>query len=111
MGKRESSVKPVSHLSWHCKTSNGSPLQNSGFVLHQRWPLPHEALCPTRKLYTLRRANCFSVSLPNKSFFAPSSTTARAIFFPPSQFSGRVVSWIAPDSQVLARLKLTPSLN
>ena len=74
-------------------------------------PLPHEALSPTRKLYTLHRANYFSVSLPNRSFLAPFSTTALAIFFRPSHFSGRVVSWVVPYSTASAHLTLTPFLN
>jgi len=104
--------------SWRCpkcggpmKVTNASPQQNSSFVLLQRSPLPHEALSPTRKLYPLRRANYFSVSLPNRSFLAPPFTTTWAILFPLRQFSGHAVSWVAPDSTVSAHLKLTPPLN
>ena len=103
---------------WRCPKCGGpmkvierSPLLKSNFVLHQRSPLPHEALSPTRKLDMLRRANYFSVSLPNRSFLTPSSTTAWAILFPLSQFSGRAVSWVAPYSTVSAHLKLTSSHN
>ncbi len=71
--------------------------------------MPHEALSPTRKPYTLRRANYFSVSLTNRSSLAPSSTTAWTTLFSPSQFSGRAVSWAALCSTVLAHR--TPSLN
>ena len=105
--------------SWRCPKCGGpmrvierfTALQSSNFVLLQRSPLPHEALSPTRKRYTLRRANYFSVSLPNRSFLAPSSTTTWAILCPASQFSERAVSWVAPHSTVSAHRKLTPSLN
>jgi hypothetical protein len=88
---------------------NASPQKNSSFFLHQRSPLPHEALSPTRKTLPLRCAHYFSVSLPNRSFFATSPTTAWAILFPPRQLSGRAASWVAPDCIVSAHLKRTPS--
>jgi hypothetical protein len=65
----------------------------------------------TRFPVTLHRGEREAILLPNRSFLAPSSTTAWAILFPLSQFSGRAVSWVAPYSTVSAHLKLTSSLN
>ena len=65
-----------------------------------------------------QRENSIRFGALTTSLFAAKQILLCALFnhrlgdtLPPGQFSGRVVSWVAPDSPVLARLKLTPSLN
>ena len=79
---------------------------------HTRWVCSRDNyFLPKKVLAELFRGKFVDALERGRSFLAPSSTTAWAILFPPSQFSGRAVSWVAPDSTVSAHLKLTPSLH